>query len=97
MVSDFKKCLFQFQIKALAEKKLIKPSIFFNQLKEHLRSHSQERVVGCPVCGGLFSNRSKFFDHCKRQAPPEELNFKCSYCNKFFALVSLSKYNDVKM
>lgn len=60
-----------------------------SKLKEHLRTHSQERVVGCPICGGLFANRSKFFDHCKRQAPSYELHFKCSYCNKQFALERL--------
>ena len=56
-----------------------------SKLKEHLRVHSQERAVACPVCGGLFTNRSKFYDHCKRQAPEEAQTFKCSYCNKKFA------------
>ena len=56
-----------------------------SKLKDHLRVHSQERAVACPVCGGLFTNRSKFYDHCKRQAPESLQNFKCSYCNKKFA------------
>ena len=38
-----------------------------SKLKNHLRSHSQERMYGCPVCGGLFANSTKFVDHCKRQ------------------------------
>ena len=44
------------------------------------------------MCGGLFSNRNKFFDHCKRQAPvasSSESSFKCSYCGKIFALERL--------
>ena len=56
-----------------------------SKLKDHLRVHSQERAVACPVCGGLFTNRSKFYDHCKRQAPESSQKFKCSYCNKKFA------------
>jgi hypothetical protein len=56
-----------------------------SKLKDHLRVHSQERAVACPVCGGLFTNRSKFYDHCKRQAPESSQIFKCSYCNKKFA------------
>ena len=56
-----------------------------SKLKDHLRVHSQERFVACPVCGGLFTNRSKFYDHCKRQAPESSQHFKCSYCNKKFA------------
>jgi len=38
-----------------------------SHLKSHLKRHSQEKTHGCPVCGGLFSSRCKFFDHCKRQ------------------------------
>jgi len=59
------------------------------KLREHVRVHSQERVVGCPVCGGLFANRSKFFDHCKRQEDSSHLSLKCSYCNKTFAIERL--------
>ena len=38
------------------------------KMREHLRSHTQEKVVACPTCGGLFSSRTKFFDHLTRQA-----------------------------
>jgi len=50
------------------------------KLKDHLKSHSAERTVGCPECGGLFASRSKFFDHCTRQYSTRQ--FKCSYCQK---------------
>lgn len=37
------------------------------KLREHLRSHTQEKVVACPTCGGMFANNTKFFDHIRRQ------------------------------
>jgi len=60
-----------------------------SKLREHMRCHSQERLVGCPTCGGLFANRVKFFDHCKRQMPAGEQSFTCSNCGKKFALERL--------
>jgi len=60
-----------------------------SKLKEHLRCHSQERLVGCPTCGGLFANRVKFLDHCKRQHAPKEESFTCNNCGKKFALERL--------
>ncbi len=46
-------------------------SLFPNatKLKEHMRSHTQEKMLACPTCGGLFSNRTRFVDHCRRQIP----------------------------
>lgn len=38
-----------------------------SKLREHLRSHTQEKVVACPTCGGMFANNTKFFDHIRRQ------------------------------
>ena len=60
-----------------------------SKLKEHMRSHSQERLVGCPTCGGLFANRVKFLDHCKRQHVSNEDSFTCTNCGKKFALERL--------
>eukprot|EP00092_Neocalanus_flemingeri_P017290 GFUD01018700.1.p1 GENE.GFUD01018700.1~~GFUD01018700.1.p1 ORF type:complete len:622 (-),score=135.52 GFUD01018700.1:151-2016(-) len=60
-----------------------------SKLKEHMRSHSQERLVGCPTCGGLFANRVKFLDHCKRQHVSNEHSFTCNNCGKKFALERL--------
>jgi len=58
-----------------------------SKLKDHIRVHSQERLVACPTCGGLFANRSKFFDHCKRQVAGggSTTSLKCSYCSKRFS------------
>jgi len=62
-----------------------------SKLGEHLRCHSQERLVGCPTCGGLFANRIKFFDHCQRQQEvgSESNSFSCTTCGKRFALLRL--------
>lgn len=54
------------------------------KLREHLRSHTQEKVIACPTCGGLFSSRTKFVDHVKRQASVESQCYQCSHCNKRF-------------
>ncbi|XP_041470919.1 histone H4 transcription factor-like [Lytechinus variegatus] len=55
------------------------------KLRDHLRCHSQEKRFGCSQCGGLFSNRTKFFDHIHRQGILDEPNFQCSHCSKVFA------------
>lgn len=46
------------------------------KLKSHLRSHTQEKAVACPVCGVQFANKTKLIDHCVRQAPPENKNYQ---------------------
>lgn len=40
------------------------------RLREHMRSHTQERLVACPTCGSMFSSNTKLFDHLHRQADP---------------------------
>uniref|UniRef100_H3B8N9 Zgc:112083 n=1 Tax=Latimeria chalumnae TaxID=7897 RepID=H3B8N9_LATCH len=56
-------------------------AIFKNKCKllEHLRSHTQKRVIACPTCGRMFSNNTKFLDHFRRQLPEE--SFLCSRCS----------------
>ncbi|XP_069470480.1 histone H4 transcription factor [Ambystoma mexicanum] len=56
-----------------------------SKLQEHLRSHTQEKVLSCPTCGGMYANRTKFFDHIRRQTAVEELCLQCSHCSKLFA------------
>lgn len=53
-----------------------------NKLRDHVRSHTQEKLVACPNCGALFANRTKFLDHIKRQTPMDEQNYQCSHCHK---------------
>ncbi|XP_045139500.1 histone H4 transcription factor [Echinops telfairi] len=55
------------------------------KLREHLRSHTQEKVVACPTCGGMFANNTKFLDHIRRQTSLEQQRFQCSHCSKRFA------------
>ncbi|KAJ7996177.1 hypothetical protein DPEC_G00234350 [Dallia pectoralis] len=55
------------------------------KLREHLRSHTGEKVVACPICGGMFANNTKFFDHIRRQTTMEGQRFQCSHCSKRFA------------
>ncbi|XP_020831930.1 histone H4 transcription factor-like [Phascolarctos cinereus] len=56
-----------------------------HKLREHLRTHTQEKVVACPSCGVMFSNNTKFFDHAKRQISEDKQIFICQYCSKHFA------------
>ena len=55
-----------------------------SKIKEHLRTHSQEKLVGCPNCGALFANRIKFLDHCVKQR--REGSFVCDTCDKRFSV-----------
>ncbi|XP_043936799.1 histone H4 transcription factor [Protopterus annectens] len=55
------------------------------KLREHLRSHTQEKVVACPTCGGVFASNTKFFDHIRRQTAIDFQRFQCSHCSKRFA------------
>jgi len=53
-----------------------------HKLKEHMRVHTREKVMACPSCGGLFSNRTKLVDHLSRQNVEAYENYQCSHCLK---------------
>ncbi|PNF32344.1 hypothetical protein B7P43_G13153 [Cryptotermes secundus] len=55
------------------------------KLAEHTRRHTQEKLVGCPTCGELFANKTKFSDHCKRQIPFEMRGYQCSHCFRYYS------------
>lgn len=56
------------------------------KLKEHMRSHTQEKVTACPGCGGMYASNTKLFDHIIRQSALEgHGKFQCSHCSKRFA------------
>ncbi|XP_071957799.1 histone H4 transcription factor-like [Antedon mediterranea] len=55
------------------------------KLQDHIRSHTQAKQYACVVCGSLFSNRSKFFDHLHRQVAIELQQYQCSHCSKVYA------------
>ncbi|KAF5269873.1 hypothetical protein FQA39_LY08545 [Lamprigera yunnana] len=54
------------------------------KLSDHIRTHTKERVAACPTCGAMFSTKTKFYDHRKRQLPIEVQNYQCSQCSKLF-------------
>lgn len=56
-----------------------------HKLKEHCRTHTHEKCVGCPNCGGLFANKTKFMDHLRRQNTMESESYQCSHCFKYCA------------
>ena len=39
------------------------------KLRDHMRSHTKEKIVACPDCGCMFSTNSRFREHCERQIP----------------------------
>ncbi|CAG9814008.1 unnamed protein product [Phaedon cochleariae] len=54
------------------------------KLTEHLRSHTKEKIIGCPTCSTVFSSKTKFCDHRKRQISMELQTYQCSQCLKLF-------------
>lgn len=53
------------------------------RLREHIRTHTQERLIACPTCGSMFSSKTKLFDHLQRQAEPLD-SLVCEHCGKAF-------------
>lgn len=50
-----------------------------SHLKNHLRSHTQKKVIACPVCGVWFCNRIAFLNHCYRQETPTSVENKYAH------------------
>ena len=61
------------------------------KLLDHIRTHTQEKVLACPTCGTLFANKTKFRDHLQRQNTTEDTSHVCSVCKKMFASERLLK------
>lgn len=60
-----------------------------NRLVEHLRHHSQEKLVACPNCGALFASFTKFIDHCGRSSNIGSDNFPLKIKSQ---LIFLNRY-----
>ncbi|XP_072385195.1 histone H4 transcription factor-like [Diabrotica undecimpunctata] len=54
------------------------------KLADHLRIHTKEKCVGCATCARLFSSKTKFSDHRKRQMSSALQCYQCSQCLKLF-------------
>ncbi|XP_050302277.1 histone H4 transcription factor-like [Anthonomus grandis grandis] len=59
------------------------------KLADHLKIHTKERVVGCPTCYSLFSSKTTFSDHRKRQMQSYMRSYQCSQCLKLFSVERL--------
>ncbi|KAG5669229.1 hypothetical protein PVAND_017121 [Polypedilum vanderplanki] len=57
------------------------PNVF--ELKRHLRTHTNEKLIGCSNCGHLFANKNLFVNHCVRQVVGQR-TFKCAECKKLY-------------
>ena len=62
------------------------------KLKEHCRTHTHEKCFGCPNCGGLFSNKTKFTDHLRRQNTMESKILYVSHFLHFLQNLHKSHY-----
>ncbi|CAG9769088.1 unnamed protein product [Ceutorhynchus assimilis] len=55
------------------------------KLGDHLKAHTKERTIACPTCMSLFSTKTTFSDHRKRQLKPDMRSYQCSQCLKLFS------------
>lgn len=55
------------------------------KLGDHLRVHTKERMIACPKCMSLFSTKTTFCDHRKRQLKTHLRSYQCSQCLKLFS------------
>lgn len=54
------------------------------KLGEHLKVHTREKMIACPKCVSMFSTKTTFCDHRKRQLKSELRSYQCSQCLKLF-------------
>lgn len=67
-----------------------RPNATVTKMKDHLRTHTQERLCACPRCGSLYSMRTRLEDHQKRAASGDK-GFQCSHCSKQYVSQRLLK------
>lgn len=53
---------------------------------DHRRTHTKEKQCGCPNCGTLFRNFSKFYDHFRRQSVTSKLSHGSHGLRRFWKL-----------
>jgi len=62
-----------------------------SKLKEHAKTHTKEKLIGCPNCGALFANRVKFMDHCLRNQSVTGNDLPCEVCQRVYPTERLLK------
>lgn len=62
------------------------------QLKRHLKTHTNEKHIGCSNCGCLFSNKTLFINHCIRQAVSRESSLEVKLLVDLIEFYSRAKF-----
>lgn len=62
-------------------------------LKRHIRTHTKMKMIGCPTCGHLYSNKTYFLEHSLRQVVKSR-TYQCTHCLKFYATEKMLKLHE---